>query len=1014
MGRLRKALACSISVALTCALSAPAWAQQASGIAGLVTDTSGAVLPGVTVEAASPALIEKVRSVVTASDGRYNIIDLRPGAYTVTFTVPGFNTLRREGIVLSAGFTGTVNAELQVGALEETVTVTGASPLVDTQNVAQQSVLSRTVLDTLPASVQGTGMISKFVPGLQSGASEVGGASGLYTSSTFGRDTFRGKSGPSLSYDGMNITNFAGAGGHINYAPNFASVQEVAVESGGASAESDATNVRVNLIPKEGGNRFTSDTSWVYTNNHFQSDNLSDDLRSRGVRNTNKLLHLGDVNFTLGGPIQQNRIWFFTASRLAKTKNQVQGLYFNKTRGTPFYTPDLNRPAFRESSIKSTAARVTWQAAAKHKVNGFADVQSFQVWGDGANQALESQTRWSFYPSYVLQATWSSPQTNRLLLEGGFQFYRSPIGGDRATITDNLGFNVSPDDVAITELSTGFTYNAKPTYYGPKGLMDHRWVERFAVSYVTGSHAFKTGVQLSSGFRSGDTVVNKDVNYAFLNGVPNRITQYATPYYVDNHIKAQLGIYAQDRWTLNRLAINYGLRFDYFNGYVPAQHLPATPSGWIPARDLPEVTCVPCWTDLNPRVGASYDLFGNGRTAVKASVGRYLGPLNANVAAATNPVATSVNQVTRSWRDVNGNYDPDCELGNFNANGECGPISNQNFGKNNPLATRYADDITRGFGVRDHLWDFIGEVQHQLGSNVSISVAYNRSWTANPGDLTQFNPNAAGVTWNTGATDNLLVTPVDYSPYCITAPVDPRLPGGGGYEVCGLYDLVPGKFGQVDNVVKSQKNFGERTRQTDFFSVSVTSQVRSGMLLSGSVDTGRIVEDNCFVVDSPQQLLNCRVVYPFKGQTQAKVQVSYPFPYGFLVSGTLQNLSGISYLANYSASNAEIAPTLGRNLAACGTATICNSTVTVPLVGYQTLFDPRRTQLDLRVSKQFELGARLRLRADLDVYNATNSSAVYFANHNYGPQWQRPIGGAITMSGFMDARIVEFGGRLTW
>ena len=125
MRRLRKVLACSIWVALTCALSAPVWAQQASGVAGLVTDSSGAILPGVTVEAASPALIEKVRSVVTGGDGRYNIVDLRPGTYTVTFTLPGFNTFRREGIVLTVGFTATVDAELQVGAVAETVTVTG-------------------------------------------------------------------------------------------------------------------------------------------------------------------------------------------------------------------------------------------------------------------------------------------------------------------------------------------------------------------------------------------------------------------------------------------------------------------------------------------------------------------------------------------------------------------------------------------------------------------------------------------------------------------------------------------------------------------------------------------------------------------------------------------------------------------------------------------------------------------------------------------------------------------------
>jgi hypothetical protein len=293
---------------------------------------------------------------------------------------------------------------------------------------------------------------------------------------------------------------------------------------------------------------------------------------------------------------------------------------------------------------------------------------------------------------------------------------------------------------------------------------------------------------------------------------------------------------------------------------------------------------------------------------------------------------------------------------------------------------------------------------------MSVTAGFYRNWTDTAPSL---DPRGLSAPWETGVTDNLLVTPADYNPYCITAPRDPRLPGGGGYQVCGLYDLVPGKFGQIDNVVTHPSNFGNRSRVSNYFTVSVDSRLGSGLVLGGSIDTGRTVHDNCFVVDSPQQLLNCHVVTPFKAQTLVKVHGSVPLPASFVVSAILQNLSGIPYDANYPVSNAEIAPSLGRNLAACGTRPVCTATATVPLIPPQTMFDPRRTLLDLRFSRLFEVGPRIRLRANVDVYNALNSSAVLNANHTYGPQWRVPVA-SVVASGFVEGRLLQLGGQVTW
>jgi hypothetical protein len=987
-------------------LPAPIWAQQASGIAGVVRDTSGAVLPGVTVEAASPALIEKVRTAVADGEGRYNIVDLRPGSYVVTFSLAGFNTLKREGILLTAGFTAAVNADMQVGSLEETITVTGAAPLVDTQNVRQQESVSDELLSALPSGSKGFMGIARLIPGM-SGNSDSGGGSGIYSANSAHAATIHGKGNGKMSYDGMQTSNQS-LNGHTSYVMNPATVEETVVLTGGISAESDASGLLINLVPKEGGNAFKGGIDGVYTNDRFQSDNLTGRVRDRGVTDINKVQRLYDANFYLGGPLKRDRVWFFAATRFNGSQNQVAGIYFNETQGTPFYTPDLGRPAFRREWLKSQAERVTWQISPRNKVNAFADTQSYQVRGRGGLEAPEAQTVWSFWPNGLYQVTWTSPVTSKFLLEAGASYAQNGYPYKReGQVTDIFGFDVKETDISILEASTGLRYNAKSSYANVND--QDRYVQRFSASYVTGSHAFKAGFQLQEGVLNQDNIVNQDVKYIFLRGAPTTIEQWATPYQNRVRTLPELGVFVQDQWALRRLTLNYGLRFDYFKGYVPEQHVPAV--RFVGARDFEAVHDVPNWKDLNPRVGGSYDLFGTGRTALKASIGRYVGKMGPSVATATNPLLTSINSVTRAWGDANGDYVPNCDLHNFDANGECGPISNRNFGQINPNAQHYTDDLIRGFGTRDYLWDLSTEVQHQLTERVSVKGGWYRNWTNQFGVI--FSGSNSGG-WPTGVTDNLAVTPADFEPYCITAPVDPRLPGGGGYPVCGLYDIVPSKFGVGNEIVTRASNYGDgKSRVSNFFTGSISTRLGSGIELGGSLDTGRIVEDNCFVVDSPQSLLNCHLVAPYKSQTQIKTHWSLPLPAAFIVSGVLQNLSGVPYEANYPVPNAQIAQSLGRNLAACGTRPVCTATATVPLFAPLTQFEPRRTLIDLRLSKIFALGGTIRLRANLDVYNVLNDGSVVNTNNNYGASWLQPIGGAFT-AGLVDGRLIQFGGQLTF
>ncbi|MQA28450.1 MAG: TonB-dependent receptor [Luteitalea sp.] len=273
----------------------------------------------------------------------------------------------------------------------------------------------------------------------------------------------------------------------------------------------------------------------------------------------------------------------------------------------------------------------------------------------------ESHTVWSFWPAGLYQATWRAPMTSRFLLDAGASLTRNDFPGSHTRSPGVFGFTVPLDNPSILETSTGFRYNARFTY-SPIHIQ-YRVVERFSASYVTGSHAFKAGFQWQQGYYDVESWVNSDsrnaaclrcpVRYQFLNGVPLQVEQTATPHPQENRIKADLGIFVQDQWAMRRLTLNYGLRLDYFNSYVPAQQIPATPWGWIPERNFAPVSGVPEWTDLNPLVGASYDLFGNGRTAMKMSFGRYVGVLGTDVASANNPINTSVNAVLRTWNDTN-------------------------------------------------------------------------------------------------------------------------------------------------------------------------------------------------------------------------------------------------------------------------------------------------------------------------------------------------------------------------
>ncbi|HWW87891.1 MAG TPA: carboxypeptidase-like regulatory domain-containing protein, partial [Vicinamibacterales bacterium] len=438
--RLSRNLGFAVALSATWLLSMPAaaLAQANSGIAGVVRDSSGAVLPGVTVEAASPALIEKVRTVVSDEKGEYKILDLRPGTYTVTFSLPGFSTAKREGIELTANFTGNVNAELRVGALEETVTVSGATPTVDVQNVIQQRTINKDIISAIPSG-RTEQTVASVIPGMQIQAvsnpvtQDVGGSTGDMRQTLGMHGSKQADFNEMIEGVPMNAMTAYYTGG-MNM--DSGAVQEFTYEYGAVSAERSAGGVLVNIIPKDGGNRYTGSLFVSGTNQNFQSNNITPDLQARGVRGLNKLDKIWDVNSGVGGPIKQDKLWFYLSARYWGYDNLVANTFTNATQGTPVYTPS-DTQAIDDSWLGSASLRPTWQISPKNKASGFIIQQGRCLCHQNVGPAVtstgsglptgvtapEAARRARSPVNNLEQITWTSTLSSRLLLEVSAQRY---------------------------------------------------------------------------------------------------------------------------------------------------------------------------------------------------------------------------------------------------------------------------------------------------------------------------------------------------------------------------------------------------------------------------------------------------------------------------------------------------------------------------------------------------------------------------------------------------------------
>jgi hypothetical protein len=797
-------------------------------------------------------------------------------------------------------------------------------------------------------------------------------------------------------------------GGVSGFAYDTSNAEELQVTVSGGLGESQTGGPTMNVVPRTGGNAISGSLFGSTAGEWSQGNNIDDELKAINIPAPATLHNAWDMSASVGGPVKKDRVWFFGSARQYGSSQDVLGVFGNVNAGDASqwtYARDTSITARTVSATNDFQGRITAQVTPRNKVGFSYDYQpvcaqaSFAKGGDGCRDrgddwiasgnavtSPEANTTYNNGTSKIMQGTWSAPMTSRLLLDAGVSTYTSRWGWMEAP---GALTNLTP----VTETAPiyglpNFTYRGLDNFFD-NDYRNTNW--RASTSYVTGAHSMKFGYQGAFYQENTEDFANSTgLTYTFTNGQPISFSWRIAPWQTANRTRYE-AFFAQDQWTLGRATVQGAVRYDHAWSWFPAEHNGAPQAGLFNPQPIrfAETKGVTGYNDITPRVGLAYDLFGNGKTAVKVNVGKYLqAATNQTQYVIGNPALDARNgrggprfitTTSRAWTDVNGNKLPDCTIlnpaaqDNSASGGDvCGPWLNPSFGSS--VAPLTIDpEVLHGWGIRPWDWQFGASIQQQIIPRVSVEVGYNRRWWG-----------------NFFVVDNRAAGPNDFVPYTVTAPQNPNLPDGGGYQFTALLPTILTQ----DNLYTSADNYGGMTRYWHGVDVTANARLANGLTFTGGTSTGRGVRDECniatqlpetlFVFGTYQRQDVCDFaedwITTFRGSaayTVPKVDVlvsgivrfqnSAP---GFFTTGDTQpGSSGNSLAGNYIIPNTTILQLAGRLPA--GAFPTGNTTVNV--VGAGDLFPKQVRTVDVRFAKILRFG-RTRSDIGIDLYNLFNTN----------------------------------------